>query len=80
MALEIKKTSSYLPENIISNQHFEKYLDTSEEWISSRTGIKFRHFLEEKGTSYMVEQVCKNFYLSDEERENKSYHCDYIIK
>lgn len=70
MALEIKKTSSYLPENIISNQHFEKYLDTSEEWISSRTGIKFRHFLEEKGTSYMVEKVCKNFYLSDEEREN----------
>ena len=34
MALEIKKTSSYLPEKIISNQHFEKFLDTSDEWIT----------------------------------------------
>ena len=70
MALEIKKTSSYLPEKIISNQHFEKCLDTSDEWITSRTGIRKRHFLEGNGTSYMVEQVCKNFDLTDEERQN----------
>ena len=53
MALEIKKTSSYLPEKIISNKHFEEYLDTSDEWIASRTGIKFRHFLDGNGTSYI---------------------------
>lgn len=70
MALEIKKTSSYLPEKIISNQHFEKYLDTSDEWIASRTGIKYRHFLDGNSTSYLVEQVCKNFDLSDDERQN----------
>ena len=70
MALEIKKTSSYLPEKIISNQHFEKYLDTSDDWIASRTGIKYRHFLDGNSTSYLVEQVCKNFDLSDDERQN----------
>ena len=34
---------SYLPEKIITNEDFTKILDTSEEWIVSRTGIKQRH-------------------------------------
>ncbi len=35
--------SSYLPENILTNDDFSKFLDTSDEWIYSRTGIKQRH-------------------------------------
>jgi len=35
--------SHYLPENIISNSEMEKFVDTSDEWIKSRTGIKQRH-------------------------------------
>ena len=50
MGLEIKKTSSYLPEKIVENSEFEKYLDTSDEWISSRTGIKLRHFANNETT------------------------------
>ena len=35
-------TGSYLPENILTNEYFTNYLDTSDEWIVSRTGIKER--------------------------------------
>lgn len=35
-------TGSYLPEKVLTNQHFTDYLDTTDEWIVSRTGIKER--------------------------------------
>ena len=38
---------SYLPKKKTSNNDLEKFMDTSDEWISKRTGIKFRHFVEE---------------------------------
>jgi len=39
----IRATGTYVPERRVSNQEFEKYLDTSDEWIVSHTGIHFRH-------------------------------------
>lgn len=41
---------SYLPEKIMRNTDFEKIMDTSDEWIVQRTGIKERHFAGEKET------------------------------
>ncbi|MCL2748611.1 MAG: ketoacyl-ACP synthase III [Alphaproteobacteria bacterium] len=41
---------SYLPEKIMTNADFEKILDTTDEWILSRTGIKQRHFAREDET------------------------------
>ena len=38
---------SYLPKKIISNYELENIIDTSDEWISKRTGIKFRHFVDD---------------------------------
>lgn len=38
--------ASYVPNNCISNTDFEKILDTSDEWISKRTGIKTRYFAD----------------------------------
>lgn len=38
----IKSVGAYLPKNIVYNQDFEKFLDTSDEWITRRTGIKQR--------------------------------------
>src|SRR3990167_6742352 len=35
-------TGSYLPERILSNQDLEKMVETSDEWIVSRTGMKER--------------------------------------
>jgi 3-oxoacyl-[acyl-carrier-protein] synthase-3 len=35
-------TGSYMPERVLTNQDLEKLVDTSDEWITSRTGIKER--------------------------------------
>ena len=39
----ISGTGSYLPEKILTNHDLEKMVDTSDEWITTRTGIKERH-------------------------------------
>ncbi|MGZ3709289.1 MAG: 3-oxoacyl-ACP synthase III family protein, partial [Bdellovibrionota bacterium] len=36
---------SYLPENILKNEDLRKFMDTSDEWIQQRTGIKQRHWI-----------------------------------
>jgi 3-oxoacyl-[acyl-carrier-protein] synthase III len=49
-------TGSYLPSAVMTNQDFEKIVDTSAEWIVSRTGIKRRHVAaKEETTSSMAE-------------------------
>ena len=35
----------YAPENIIDNEYFTQFMDTSDQWISERTGIKQRRFV-----------------------------------
>ncbi|MDR3540860.1 MAG: ketoacyl-ACP synthase III [Desulfosporosinus sp.] len=39
----ITGTGSYLPENVLTNADLEKIVDTKDDWITSRTGIKERH-------------------------------------
>ena len=46
-SIRILATGSYLPEKIMSNEDFEKIIDTSDEWITTRTGIKRRHYVED---------------------------------
>lgn len=43
----ISGTGSYLPERVVTNKDFEKYLETSDEWIVDRTGIKERRIVAE---------------------------------
>ena len=40
-------TGSYLPEKVLTNADLEKIVDTSDEWITTRTGIKQRHIAAE---------------------------------
>jgi 3-oxoacyl-[acyl-carrier-protein] synthase-3 len=40
----IAGVGSVLPERVVPNAEFEQYVDTSDEWIRERTGIKERHF------------------------------------
>ena len=42
MYASLKSIGSYVPEKIMTNQDFEKIIDTSDEWIQKRTGIKER--------------------------------------
>ncbi len=51
---KITGVGHYVPEKVLTNRDFEKMVDTSDEWITSRTGIKERRILEDgKGSSYM---------------------------
>src|SRR3954466_6156776 len=52
----ITAVGGYVPDFIMTNQELEKLVDTNDEWITSRTGIKERRILKEPGkaTSDMV--------------------------
>lgn len=53
-------TGSYLPERIMTNADWEKIVETSDEWILSRTGIKQRHIAaENQATSDLVVEAAK---------------------
>lgn len=41
--LRIAGTGSYLPEKVLTNKDLEQMVDTNDEWITERTGIKSRH-------------------------------------
>ncbi|WP_058835188.1 beta-ketoacyl-ACP synthase III [Luteimonas abyssi] len=47
----IAGTGSYLPANVVSNDELAKRVDTSDEWIASRTGIRQRHMAAEGETT-----------------------------
>ncbi len=42
----IKGTGSYTPERVVPNSYFEALVETSDEWITTRTGIKERRMIE----------------------------------
>ncbi len=44
----ILATGMYLPPKVMTNSDFEKIVDTSDEWITTRTGIKRRHFADDE--------------------------------
>lgn len=52
----ITAVGKYVPEDVLTNKMLEKMVDTNDEWITTRTGIKERRILkgEGKGTSYMA--------------------------
>ena len=41
----------YLPERVVENAHFESFLETTDDWIKSRSGIERRHFAAEDETT-----------------------------
>ena len=58
----ITAVGAYVPDFVLSNQVLETMIDTNDEWITTRTGIKERRILKEKGkgTSYMAIKAAKN--------------------
>lgn len=55
MNARISGIASYVPEGILDNEMLSKMVDTNDEWITTRVGIKQRHILRDpdKGSSYM---------------------------
>jgi 3-oxoacyl-[acyl-carrier-protein] synthase-3 len=58
----ITAIGSYVPDFVLSNQVLETLVDTNDEWITTRTGIKERRLLKEegKGTSYLAIKAAQN--------------------
>lgn len=58
----ITAVGRYLPEDRLTNADLEKMVDTSDEWIWSRTGIRERRILwdPEKATSYMASEAARD--------------------
>ncbi len=58
----ITAVGSYVPDYVLSNEILETMVDTNDEWITSRTGIKERRILKDKdkGTSYLAIQAAKD--------------------
>ncbi len=57
----ITGTGSYLPEKIVTNRDLESLVDTSDEWIVARTGIRERHIAAEgQFTSDLALEACRN--------------------
>ena len=51
MKAQIRSIGAYLPERRMANEEFTKFIDTSDDWIVSHTGIKFRHLAKEEQAS-----------------------------
>lgn len=73
MGIKIKKTSSCLPEKTVDNFFFEEFLDTSDEWIKSRTGISQRHFVEDETMFDLVKTSVVRLNLTEEEKAKIKY-------
>ena len=57
----ITGTGSYVPEKVWTNADLEKFVDTSDEWIVTRTGISERHVIaDDQNTSDLASNAAKN--------------------
>ncbi|MCM1160566.1 MAG: ketoacyl-ACP synthase III [Roseburia sp.] len=59
MTIKIIGTGRCLPGNIVTNDDLSKIMDTSDEWIASRTGIRKRHIAKEETTATMSAEAAK---------------------
>ena len=60
MGTRIIGTGSCLPKTVVTNDDLSKIMETSDEWISSRTGIKERHLVKEETTASMSTEAAKH--------------------
>ena len=57
---KITGTGSHLPERVLTNADLEKMLDTSDEWIRDRTGIRERRIAaDDETTATLAEVACR---------------------
>ena len=61
----VRGVGHYLPERVVSNTEFEGKVETSDEWIRSRTGIERRHFAAEGETTSDLGAAAAKAALTD---------------
>jgi 3-oxoacyl-[acyl-carrier-protein] synthase-3 len=74
----ITAVGAYVPDFVLSNKVLETLVDTNDEWITSRTGIKERRLLKEegKGTSFLAIKAAQNLL---EKRNLNPEEIDLVI-
>lgn len=65
--IHITKTGKYLPNTYVTNHDLEKIMDTNDEWIFSRTGIKKRTLAKDDTVLSMAVKAIEKMDLTDEE-------------
>ena len=60
----ITAISHFFPEKILTNADLEKMVDTNDEWIRTRTGIRERHILEKGATSDLAVKAVKQVLIN----------------
>ena len=58
--IKILGTGRYAPDNLATNEDFAKIVETSDEWITTRTGMKVRHISDGEPTWMMASKAAKN--------------------
>ncbi|MFR4286473.1 MAG: beta-ketoacyl-ACP synthase III [Enterococcus italicus] len=72
----ITATASYLPPKVVTNDDLAKVMETSDEWIASRTGIRQRHITENENTSDLCIHVANTLL---QKVKKQSSDLDFII-
>ena len=65
----VRGAGHYLPARVVENAEFEATLDTTDDWIRSRSGIERRHFATETDTTSSMATAAARAALSDSELE-----------
>ncbi|MGO2853797.1 MAG: beta-ketoacyl-ACP synthase III, partial [Tetragenococcus koreensis] len=63
---QITQTASFVPEKVVTNDQLAQIMDTSDEWIQSRTGIKKRHIATTQNTSDLCIKVAETLLKKSE--------------
>lgn len=64
MKVKIVGTGSAVPEKCVTNDDLSQWMDTSDEWIRSRTGIETRHLAVRETTTEMAVEAAKRALAS----------------
>ena len=73
---KISQVAHYVPEQIVTNEDLAQVMDTSDEWISSRTGIKERRISKTESTGDLATEVAKHLL---EKADLSADELDFII-
>lgn len=56
---KIAGLGKYVPENVVTNDDLSKMMDTNDEWITERTGIKERRHIKKRGWKHHSQYGCE---------------------
>ncbi len=73
---KISQVAHYLPKKIVTNDDLAQRMETSDEWIRSRTGIGQRHIVTGETTSDLASQVARKLL---EKSQLDASEIDFII-